>query len=210
MNNLRKFATEAEYSAATLNYPAVSWVVSGDTVHYDKTSGSTPVNDKVIIAAYDGSGEGRMTFFNCEASSSGDITSITLDNVAVNPIVCQDDYYSHDAGQTYIIKYGLNTTTIGDWLSGTLGVGDASTPSKVDILIPSQITSINILPFNLANIVVESEDPTEILYNNSGWDGTGYVYVPDASVNTYKSASGWSNIANYIYPISEYNGVLPI
>ena len=41
MNNLRKFSTEADYSAATLNYPAVSWVESGDTVHYD-LSGATP------------------------------------------------------------------------------------------------------------------------------------------------------------------------
>ena len=36
MDNLRCFNTEADYSAATLNYPAVSYVVSGDTVHYDK------------------------------------------------------------------------------------------------------------------------------------------------------------------------------
>ena len=36
MNNLRKFATEADYSAATLNYPAVSWIVDGNTVHFDK------------------------------------------------------------------------------------------------------------------------------------------------------------------------------
>lgn len=35
MNNLRKFATEAEYSAATLVRPSVSWVVSSDTVHFD-------------------------------------------------------------------------------------------------------------------------------------------------------------------------------
>lgn len=41
MNNLKKFATESEYSAATLNYPAVSWIVSGDTVHFDK-SATTP------------------------------------------------------------------------------------------------------------------------------------------------------------------------
>ena len=41
MNNLKKFNTEADYSAATLNYPAVSWVVSDDIVHFDK-SGSTP------------------------------------------------------------------------------------------------------------------------------------------------------------------------
>ena len=41
-NNLKKFQTDAEYSAATLNYPAVSWVVSGDTVHFDKTAPTPP------------------------------------------------------------------------------------------------------------------------------------------------------------------------
>ena len=30
------------------------------------------------------------------------------------------------------------------------------------------------------------------------------IYVPDDAVNTYKSAAGWSNIASYIYPLSEY------
>lgn len=38
MNNLRKFATEAEYSAATLSYPSVAWVTSTDAVHFDKES----------------------------------------------------------------------------------------------------------------------------------------------------------------------------
>lgn len=36
MRNLRKFNTEENYNAAELNYPAVSWIVSGDTFHYDK------------------------------------------------------------------------------------------------------------------------------------------------------------------------------
>lgn len=49
MNNLKKFETEADYSAATLNYPAVSWVVSGDTVHFDKSAPAPTVNDKVMI-----------------------------------------------------------------------------------------------------------------------------------------------------------------
>lgn len=30
------------------------------------------------------------------------------------------------------------------------------------------------------------------------------VYVPDDSVSDYKSATGWTNIASYIYPLSEY------
>ena len=69
MNNLKKFSTEAEYGSATLNYPAVSWVTATDNVHFDK-SGSTPtVNDKVMIASYNGEGLGRFAFYNCEAVS---------------------------------------------------------------------------------------------------------------------------------------------
>lgn len=30
------------------------------------------------------------------------------------------------------------------------------------------------------------------------------VYVPDDSVSDYKSATGWTSIASYIYPLSEY------
>lgn len=209
MNNLRKFANEADYSAATLNYPAVSWVVSGDTVHYDKTSGSpTPtVNDKVIIAAYDGSGESTMCFFNCEASSSGDITSITIDDIAVTPISCEGDYV--DAEQTYIIKYGLNSTEIDDWFSGDLAVGAASTPSQLDVLIPSQITSIEHIPNNIVNLVVEVATPPTISVDWSGIPNVN-IFVPDDAVNTYKAASGWSTMSIHINPISEYQGNLPV
>lgn len=30
------------------------------------------------------------------------------------------------------------------------------------------------------------------------------IYVPDDSVDSYKSASGWSNSSTYIYPISKF------
>lgn len=36
--------------------------------------------------------------------------------------------------------------------------------------------------------------------------GTGYVYVPDALVSTYKSAARWSTYAAQIKPISELPG----
>jgi hypothetical protein len=114
MNNLKKFSTEAEYQQASLNYPAVSWVTDTDNVHFDK-SGSTPtVNDKVMIASYGGSGENNFIFYNCEASSSSDITSITLDDVAVEPITCKTES-SYDAEQVHVAKYTLNTTTVGYW-----------------------------------------------------------------------------------------------
>jgi hypothetical protein len=208
MNNLRRFTTEAEYSAATLNYPAVSWVVSGDTVHFDK-SGSTPtVNDKVIIAAYEGVGEGTLVFFNCAASSSGDITSITVDDVEVNPITCEGDYV--DGEQTYIVKYTLNTTSVGDWCSGDLGCDAASVPSKLDVLIPSQITAINHLPNNLYKLVVEATTPPTIAGGSSAFENFAGVYVPDASVTAYQNAWGSFASQSEIHPISEYQGNLPV
>ncbi len=204
MNNLRKFSTEADYSAATLNYPAVSWVVSGDTVHFDK--GAAPVvNDKVIMAAYGGTGEGTFIFFNCAASSSGDITSIIFDNVEVNPITCEGDYV--DAEQTYIAKYTITGTTVGDWLSGDLGCGAASEASKLDILIPSQITSVGYMPNNFNNLVIEATTPPTISALSSGYEGVG-IYVPDDAVNAYKSV--FHDQSSYIHPISEYSGNLPV
>ena len=35
-------------------------------------------------------------------------------------------------------------------------------------------------------------------------NGTGYVYVPDALVDSYKSATNWSTYASQIKPLSEY------
>lgn len=208
MNNLRKFATEADYSAATLNYPAVSWVTSGDTVHFDKTA-PVVINDKVMMASYGGGGTVEFVFYNCAASSSDDITSITLDDVAVNPIVYQTPSSDIDASQVHIAKYTLNTTEIDDWFTGDLGCSAASTPSNLDVLIPSQITGIYYLPYHIVNMVVLAEDPTTIFFNISGFDGNS-VYVPDASVNAYKAASGWSDFAEKIHPISQYSGNLPV
>lgn len=206
MNNLKKFSTEADYSAATLNYPAVSWVTATDNVHFDK-SGSTPtVNDKVMIASYGGAGEDFFYFYNCEASSSSDITSITLDDVAVEPITCKTEY-SYDADQVHIAKYTLNGTSVGDWCAGDLGIGQASEPAKVDLLIPSQITSMS-FPNNLNNIVVEAETPPYVEGLASAFRGDG-IYVPESAVNAYKSAVEWGTFSSIIHPISEYSGNIP-
>ena len=207
MNNLKKFATEADYSAATLNYPAVSLVTATDNVHFDK-SGSTPtVNDKVMIASYGGAGEINFIFYNCDASTSSDITSITLDDVAVEPITCQTEF-EYNAEQVHIAKYDLNTTTVGDWCSGDLGCGKASTPAKVDLLVPSQITEMS-FPNNINNIVVQAETPPYVEGLESAFKGDG-IYVPDSAVNTYRSASEWGGKSSIIHPISVYQGNLPV
>lgn len=208
-NNLKKFATEAEYSSSTLNYPAVSWITSGDTIHYDRTAPTPTVNDKVMIASYGGGGMGKFIFYNCEAGTSSDITSITLDDVAVEPITCQTEEESLDTGLVHIAKYDLSATTVGDWCSGNLGCMYSSNYAHVDILYPSQITEVTGWPENTKNIVVETETPPYVEGLGSAFDGDG-IYVPDSAVNAYKTAPEWGSKEEIIFPISDYSGNLPV
>ncbi len=207
MNNLRKFATEADYSAATLNYPAVSWVVSGDTVHYDKTSGSpTPtVNDKVMMYVYTENANDDIILWNQEETPN--FTSITVNDTEVsNP---NSTYQLDDVGVgTFLVKYGFNSTIVDGWFSGELG-GKSSNIYPIEVLIPSQITVVRYYPGNITKMVVEATTPPFV-------EGLGSVlpdaeiYVPDDLVNTYKAASGWSDVSGQIYPISIYDGNLPV
>lgn len=43
----------------------------------------------------------------------------------------------------------------------------------------------------------------------AGLDDIGAIYVPDEAIDAYKSASGWSNKASIIHPMSTYNGYIP-
>jgi hypothetical protein len=43
---------------------------------------------------------------------------------------------------------------------------------------------------------------SNVFYNTPIANNTGYIYVPAASVNTYKSASGWSDFESRIRAIT--------
>ena len=213
MNNLKKFATEAEYQAASLNYPAVSWVTSGDTVHFDK-SGSTPaVNDKVMMAWYNGEhNAGDIALANLGSTEPTEFfTSITLNDVEVLSLVDSSGTLVNygQANTDYLAKYALiNNTTIIDKFTGDLGGSWGSDTPRVDFLIPAQVTEINSIPSDVVNLVVEATTPPTASLDWSGFYGN--VYVPDSAVNTYKSASVWSSVSINIHPISEYEGNLPV
>lgn len=83
----------------------------------------------------------------------------------------------------------------------------------VYIRIPSSITDIS-SNFQdctkVSTMICEATTPPTIttpgrtgIYNNASKNDL-HIYVPDSSVNTYKTANIWSTLANYIYPLSEY------
>ena len=62
---------------------------------------------------------------------------------------------------------------------------------------------------NVKAIIIDSENVLDLShgsgqFSNSGISqGTGYIYVPDELVNTYKAASNWNYYASQIKPLSE-------
>lgn len=78
--------------------------------------------------------------------------------------------------------------------------------SLTSLTIPSSVASIDNQAFafcsGLTSITVESTTPPTIgEYDVFTFTNNCPIYVPSASVNAYKSASGWSNYANRIQAI---------
>ena len=216
MNNLRKFNSEAEYSAATLNYPSVAWVTGSDTVHFDKTA-PVVVNDKVMIAFTSGNdGDFDIRLYNGEISivpsASDYFTSITLNDTDVRSAAISHNGLLDNVGEAntdYLIKYGISTTTVEDYFASNIGDADTSSGNNLDVLIPSQVTAIDRVPNEgTKKLVVEATTPPTLSFQSSDLQDLQGIYVPTDSVNAYKSA--WTEFADYIHPISDYSGNLPV
>lgn len=207
MNNLKKFATEAEYSAAMLNYPAVSWITANDSIHFDK-SAPTPSNDKIMMAWHSPSGEASgkdIVLWNGAASDCGaNISAVTVNNEDIDPPVSVLENAS-EPDTDYLVKYSYSTDSVCDAFAGDLGGGWGSSAGNVDFLIPSQVTEISSLPQNVGSLVVEAATPPTASFDWSAFRGT--VYVPDNALSVYQTA--W-NVYATVLPISEYQGLLPV
>lgn len=123
MRNLRKFNTEADYSAATLNYPAVSWIVSADTVVYDKSEPTPPepTYGGLTVKYYIEDASVEVTLFNGGgASSSGSgsgsgsggggalPTTMIVDGVEETPI----NTWRFETEGEHIVQYGFEDNVI--------------------------------------------------------------------------------------------------
>lgn len=206
MDNLRKFNTEAEYSSATLNYPSVSWVVSGDTVHYDKSK----TMPKVRMAAATG---GLSVAYNLGLwtnYTSIHFNAIVVDGVSIaNPNETQYiTNYPIPTGAEYVyVDYYFDEDAIdkvfSDWI-GIMGEG-SSDMNYVYMLFGEGVTAItNNLISNISHVIFEGTTPPSV---GNYLDGMAAIYVPDDYVNTYKAA--WSANASKIYPRSQCSVTFP-
>lgn len=210
MNNLRKFATEADYSAATLNYPAVSWVTGTDIVHFDKTS--TVANNKVKIAfTTDVCGAGKSFNVVYDAMMLGILDGIIINGVPYAGSDCSISI-ELEANTDYLIEYELKSdvTDVSNWFNIAACEGcSCSDHYKYDILFPAQVTAIGELHEEEAINSILFESATPPTYTPSSSSFTVNLYVPDANYSDYTSAYAGMSSASF-YRLSEYNGNIPL
>lgn len=205
--NLRKFSSEAEYNAATLNYPSVAWVTSGDTIHYDKTE-PQPEREKVVLAFTTADEEGYIVFYNGEGADVDQITGLTFNGEPIDPIEPELNPVQFESVNT--IKYAIEGTTIGDAFTGDLTNTSASLLPSIEFLIPAFITEVAYLPNNqIDNLVIMASTPPEASVDTSALTVSGAIYVPDDAVSAYQYTV-WSGPGKTILPLSEYEGNLPV
>ena len=97
----------------------------------------------------------------------------------------------------------------------TLGESTFYGCSKLPFVdLSATLTTINTYAFYncsaLTTVIVRATTPPSLganAFNNTPIaQGTGTIYVPDASVDAYKAATNWSTYADRIKPLSEYTG----
>ena len=206
-HNLKKFSTEADYSAATLNYPAVSWVTGTNAVHFDATA---PADLSKVMMASQGTIAGEdLILWNGGASVPPEelFTSLTVNDVDVlGDVDAGGTLTSYtQANTTYVARYGLiDDSLIDSTFSGLLGINGFS----VELFVPSSVSSIECFPNNANKVVINSETvPTTSI----DWSGMNNIdlYVPDSALSAFQTAWGgtWGGTIN---GLSDYSGNLPL
>lgn len=209
MNNLQKFTTASEYSAATHSYPNVSWITSGDTMIYTKAQPTppTPTNyDITIVYNVEDSSKEVKLYGGQQYTSYLQPTEMFIDGVSVTPA----NTYRFSTNGNHTVSYNVSNGTIGAhaFAQDPSGIANATIISAV---IGSGITFIDSCAFyntiydsNISSITINATTPPTLGEYDNVFDeyGDGYpIYVPSQSVDAYKAASDWSKYDSRIQAI---------
>lgn len=218
-NNLKKFTTEAEYSAATLNYPAVSWVTATDNVYFDKTNPVVPMLRNIYLVTdtsnpvelfHSGSGSGSGE------GSGGGLAPVKMwiDGVEVTPA---DNYnYTFDTTGEHVVEFELDdgVTEIGDNAfsnihnirnvelgSGITSIGMSAfegCSGLTSIEIPNSVTSIGDGAFANCRGLTSIDIPNSVtsIGNNTFYFCTSLTSVTIPNSVTYIGAGSFNGCSS--------------
>lgn len=202
-HNLKKFQNEAEYSAATLNYPAVSWVVNGE-VHFDKAAPATfggltvkyNIEDPTVeVSLFNGGGDSSSSSESSSESGGGALpATMIVDCAEETPI---NTWRFETAGE-HIVQYTFEDNVVPQ------GFLDGINPAK-EVIVGTDIVGLGSTAFNVILTSATCLSTTPPFIGDVSTFGGGSqiypIYVPSSAVNTYKTASFWTSLASRIEAI---------
>ena len=205
--NLRKFQSEAEYSATTLSYPAVSWVTATDTVHFDKTApatfGGLTVKYNITVPTsevtlFNGGGDSSSSSDSSSDSGSGGggalPTRMIVDGVEETPI---NTWRFETAGE-HIVQYEFEDDTVPQEFLNAINTAK-------EVIVGTDIVGLGSAAFNVeltSATCLSTTPPTIGDITTFGGGSQNYpIYVPSSAVNTYKTTLFWSDLASRIEAI---------
>ena len=232
MNNLRKFNWITQYNSAKegeeLVKPSVSLVNDKAVVIYDEDKPTPPK----FMATYNDGRTYKLECDGNPTLSTGDTRPSGYDYREMTSAAI-GDYCVTSIGSTAFngcinltsCTIGSGVTSIGDYVfQSCSGLTSIIIPNSVEtigvsafgfctrltsVTIGSNVISIGRSAFNEARIVkyLTSYAITPPALGDFAFYSLRYsvldVYVPDVSVNTYKSDSGWGVFGSRIKPISQ-------
>lgn len=207
-NNINTYQNLAVYdSDMGKDYPNVSYLIDEDEVKWVK-------DDPLLVVIYNVTSTSSTTTL---LNSNTSITYQIIDGVQQQSV--QRTYTFNTLGE-HTVKYKLSGTSVGNSTfsfcnklknitlpNGTTAIGDTAFnySSLTSVIIPSSVTSIGSQAFSgcsgLTSITVEATTPPTLKNANAFSLTNCPIYVPSESLNTYKSASGWSSYASIIQAI---------
>ncbi|MBQ8070931.1 MAG: leucine-rich repeat protein [Bacteroidales bacterium] len=142
---------------------------------------------------------GNQSFGGCSALT-GDINLPNLTSI-------DDAAFRNCSNLTSVSNLGSITTLTGT--NSTVG-GCFRGCSRIKLIhLPSTLTSIGYYAMSgcssLEAIIIDATTPPSLQTSALNSTNNCPIYVPDASVATYKAATGWSGFASRIFSINDYN-----
>ena len=158
------------------------------------------------------SGCNNLKFFICPNYNMTIYTSYFNGCYNLENIIFQDTRSYWVAGTTFLSNIKIKRFDIKTFTNNTIGGSGTfnSCYSVEKFIIPSTLTSIGSAAFsnnyNCCCYLCYPTTPPTLVSTTvfSGINSLTKIYVPDASVDTYKTATNWTVVADYIYPLSTY------
>lgn len=215
-------------ASATINILGLAYN-NGTPVIKNKQGSSpvppTPVETRLIVT-YNVTSTSEPTMLYPDFLEEDEIampfTAMEIDGVQYNNIGYSDCFFEFNTTGTHIVKYTLvDNSEIGESaFEDCESVSSVIIPDNVTIInhlvfsnctgltsitIPESVTTIDnrafVLCAGLNSITCEAITPPTLGDYAFNETNNCPIYVPTASVDTYKAASGWSNYASRIQAI---------